>query len=384
MPENKVGKIQRETFVEKLVRRVLETVGGGVDSVFGRGKKQDAPPSTSDLGNRLRKMLDEAAQINKDGRKLAPHLIGLKYAWRQSSDKLQIELKRLKNELLVTAIDHINDNRYATLGQVKIVAKADILTAGFRLAVGFDETSLAQAEGVEIPLEIYAKLLPQNDLPAPSAPLQIEVETKIGLPAQVVKTRILCFKPDGKSNLVVGRTKENDLFLDDASVSRYHASLVMAADGKILVADTGSSNGTFVNGTRIAYGKAVEIAPNVSVKFGDVETFFAWELPAPEPEPTVEDYVSSVETATEIHEPDAQKISDEPETVPGREVDELKTYLNEPVEDAMKTHLNTEAEDDPAKTYLNSDAPDEAENAELLSDFRSSLKTNPLDTSDKS
>jgi hypothetical protein len=48
----------------------------------------------------------------------------------------------------------------------------------------------------------------------------------------------------------VGRNTESDIFLVDPSVSRNHA-LLDVQDGRLIVRDAGSSNGTFVNGERV-------------------------------------------------------------------------------------------------------------------------------------
>ncbi|MGH8980439.1 MAG: FHA domain-containing protein [Acidimicrobiales bacterium] len=48
-----------------------------------------------------------------------------------------------------------------------------------------------------------------------------------------------------------GRHPESDIFLDDITVSRRHAEFVRHADGKVLVRDVGSLNGTYVNRERI-------------------------------------------------------------------------------------------------------------------------------------
>jgi len=48
----------------------------------------------------------------------------------------------------------------------------------------------------------------------------------------------------------VGRNSESDIFLVDPSVSRNHA-LLDVQEGKLIVRDAGSSNGTFVNGERV-------------------------------------------------------------------------------------------------------------------------------------
>jgi FHA domain/zinc-ribbon domain len=50
--------------------------------------------------------------------------------------------------------------------------------------------------------------------------------------------------------ITVGRSPECDIFLDDVTVSRRHA-LVKQADGRFLIEDQGSLNGTFLNRRRI-------------------------------------------------------------------------------------------------------------------------------------
>jgi hypothetical protein len=48
----------------------------------------------------------------------------------------------------------------------------------------------------------------------------------------------------------VGRHPESDIFLDDITVSRQHCRLIVDRAG-LTVEDSGSTNGTFVNGTRV-------------------------------------------------------------------------------------------------------------------------------------
>ena len=48
----------------------------------------------------------------------------------------------------------------------------------------------------------------------------------------------------------IGRSKENDITIDDDSVSRHHATIIQTSSG-IVINDNGSSNGTFINGNRI-------------------------------------------------------------------------------------------------------------------------------------
>jgi pSer/pThr/pTyr-binding forkhead associated (FHA) protein len=62
--------------------------------------------------------------------------------------------------------------------------------------------------------------------------------------------------------------------LNDSSVSKIHATLVLNFEGTLLVADTGSTNGTYINGRRIAYGEARQIESGDVVGFGDIEVRF--------------------------------------------------------------------------------------------------------------
>lgn len=48
-----------------------------------------------------------------------------------------------------------------------------------------------------------------------------------------------------------GRHPESDIFLDDITVSRRHAELTRSDDGKVVIRDLGSLNGTYVNRERI-------------------------------------------------------------------------------------------------------------------------------------
>src|SRR5438132_4497256 len=48
----------------------------------------------------------------------------------------------------------------------------------------------------------------------------------------------------------IGRTPENDLVIEDSSLSRRHA-LVENFEGRFNLSDCGSSNGTFINGTPV-------------------------------------------------------------------------------------------------------------------------------------
>src|SRR5437773_7999152 len=65
------------------------------------------------------------------------------------------------------------------------------------------------------------------------------------------------------ATVVVGRAPTSDIPVIDPTISRRHAE-VQAGDDGVQVRDLGSSNGTFVNGTRVETG---------TVRAGDTLTF---------------------------------------------------------------------------------------------------------------
>ena len=80
----------------------------------------------------------------------------------------------------------------------------------------------------------------------------------------------------GKQRLRVGRDAQNELLLDKVDVSRFHASLMLRSDGRLLIADLGSRNGTWINGQRLENGQVYEINNNDLLKFGETEVRFNW------------------------------------------------------------------------------------------------------------
>ncbi len=87
--------------------------------------------------------------------------------------------------------------------------------------------------------------------------------------------------------IVVGRAVTTDLPVYDPTVSRRHAELIHANDG-VTVRDLGSSNGTFVNGSRVT---ETTVSDGDTVTFGKV-AFDLIEVVEAKPPPHAEAFVS--------------------------------------------------------------------------------------------
>src|SRR4051794_517333 len=69
------------------------------------------------------------------------------------------------------------------------------------------------------------------------------------------------------AELAVGRAVDNDIVLDDPSLSRKHAKIYRRSAAEIEVEDLGSSNGTFINQRKIGRGTA---HPGDTLRFGEL------------------------------------------------------------------------------------------------------------------
>jgi len=265
-PKEVVKKKREEALPERLLRRVLEGMGTVVDRKLGRTVDPRSGLTTSKLIERMKRLIDERVRDEGNKGRIAPHHMVLKVEWGTHSEAPPEILGDLKNEVLAAAIDHINDHRYRTLAPVTVDAEVDIFTTGISVDPNFgefeddlrrhDEEMRAAKLGVPIPGA------------APPMP-DIQVIARVTLPNGTREIPLI-FKPGGR-RLNVGRASDNDLTLNDTSVSKIHAALLMSGEGTLLVADTGSTNGTYLNGRRISYGESRLIEDGDVVGFGDVE-----------------------------------------------------------------------------------------------------------------
>ncbi|WP_345672287.1 FHA domain-containing protein, partial [Streptomyces similanensis] len=68
--------------------------------------------------------------------------------------------------------------------------------------------------------------------------------------------------------ITVGRSADADVPLDDPDVSRLHCAVTVAPDGRVSVADLGSTNGTVLDGRPIG-GRPVRFAPGALLRMGE-------------------------------------------------------------------------------------------------------------------
>jgi hypothetical protein len=261
-------KRREEALPERLLRRVLEGMGDVVDRKFGRTVEPKSGLTTSQLVERMKRLLDERVRDEGSKGRIAPHHLKLKLEWGTHSEAPPEILKELEHEILAAAIDHVNDHRYRTLAPLEVETEVDIFTTGISVDPTFGEYEEELKRADEAKKGDPLLQPPKGAPPIPEVPVLARITTR----ERTYETP-LAFKPGGR-RMNVGRASDNDLSLNDGSVSKVHAAVMMNQEATLLVADTGSTNGTFINGRRISYGEARVLESGDVVSFGDVEVRF--------------------------------------------------------------------------------------------------------------
>lgn len=265
---------QDDALLERFFRRTFESVGAIVDRRLGRDGEVPANAlSLATLTKRLRRAIDDNVKQDSQYGRIAPHLMRLKIEWGTHSDAPREAVTALENEILTATIDYLNDQRLRTLAPVRVETVVDIFTSGISVEPSFGEFEdelKARREGTTT----VKKTADTNATPEDATPknTDITVQVRATIDGDTRETKLV-FEPNGR-RIHIGRARDNDLYLDHPSVSKIHAAMRMNADGTLILADTGSTNGTFINGRRIAYGEARTLESGDVVGFGETEVRF--------------------------------------------------------------------------------------------------------------
>lgn len=128
---------------------------------------------------------------------------------------------------------------------------------------------------------------PSTQVAGPSTPsLSIIKGSAVGKTAQL---------GHAVSGTSIGRSADNDVVVDDPLVSRHHAR-ISQQNGQYVIVDSGSSNGTVVNGNKV---QTQVLSPGAVIKLGDSELLYQGPAIKSSPQPVkaaepVRDVVSDV------------------------------------------------------------------------------------------
>ncbi|MGL5864022.1 MAG: FhaA domain-containing protein [Phycicoccus sp.] len=274
-----------------LFDRLEAGIERAVQGTFAKHLKSAVHPV--EIASHIRRAMDDRA-VTSGGRAIVPNVFTIELS-SSDFDRLAPDLESIEMDLVAAAEEHCDGQRYQPAGPIDIVFEEhdDLETGVFRLRPS--KASRPRATG----MTGQNRALPDRDTrsrsrnspdaapppppvaPAPAgAPSHPEDGTREPAddggptrahpaPERPTPPRRPRVNPadrpwldvDGEryplmsALTILGRDDSADIILDDPGISRRHSELRVTTDGPHTVAtirDLGSTNGTFVNGERIA------------------------------------------------------------------------------------------------------------------------------------
>jgi hypothetical protein len=236
-----------------ILRTIEHKIEGLFEGMFGRAFRTHVQPV--ELARKLAKEMDEHRTISVS-RVYVPNEYSV---YLSESDREQFEGYEgsLIGELQDYLVEHARRESYALLTPPKVLmhSDADLSVGEFGIA-----TRMVQPEGRRAPQpdEPAAEVSPGSTMIYKAKPAQ---PTEAVSPAELgVEREVVSLELNGRNHAIeggkamLGRSKDCDVQVHDANVSRRHAELRREGQSWWLV-DLDSTNGTELNGKRVQRAK---------------------------------------------------------------------------------------------------------------------------------
>lgn len=229
--------------------RMEKGIERAVNGAFAKAFRSEVQPV--EIASALRREIDDRATVVARGRTLAPNTFVVELGEGDYS-RLGEWQDTLGDELRDVVAEHAGNQEYSFVGPitVRFEEAQDLDTGLFRVRSATTRGARPQQPH---PQQEALSRAPQqqgyDNYQQPPAPSQ-----QPDHPSLVVDGRVY---PITAPVTVIGRGTEADVIVDDIGVSRRHAE-VRVEGGRLVAADLGSTNGTFVDGERISTAEVVD------------------------------------------------------------------------------------------------------------------------------
>lgn len=239
---------------ESLARRVLERLGSKVDDKLASGDSHTLNAHViGDLTSRIEHIIDSSLKEDEGGtRRLAPNRFKVLFTYEETSTLSPQYIEAVGKELTDSVFEFINNRRYVTTGPVEVLAGRDL----------FAKTTVVKAS-----FDCDAS---HGDALNSDSVSRTEQPRVISLTSAEPRSYRVELRPEG-APAYIGRAADNAVRIDDPSISRLQCSLSLRSDGRVLIGDLGSANGTCVNHQLLGRDEARPLKPGDIIRVGDFE-----------------------------------------------------------------------------------------------------------------
>jgi Protein of unknown function (DUF3662)/FHA domain len=233
-----------------VLRNLESKLAGLVEGTFSRAFKSEVRPV--EIARKLAREMDEH-RVQSLSRTYVPNEYSV---WLSPDDREQFSgyEDELRRELSGYLLEHARRERVALLTPPEITFKTDdrLRLGEFgiqaRLVRPDDDPAAAPSQGEEGHTMVYSTSDRISEQLREPDPRRGSARLRIGGRCELL----------GSAGATIGRSREADIVLDDANVSRKHAE-VRPSGGSWIVRDLGSTNGVKVNGRRIQGPQSLKV-----------------------------------------------------------------------------------------------------------------------------
>jgi hypothetical protein len=230
-----------------MLRQIEHKIESLFEGIFGRAFRTHVQPV--ELARKLAKEMDEGKTVSVS-RIYVPNEYSI-YLAADDRDQFASYEESLVDELEQYLAEHARREEYALLSSPRVIFNTDgDLTVG---EFGIATRMVQPRGGPELPeREPSATMIYR---PAQPQPTQTATPEELGVGREVVTLNVNGRKHEiTKQRTVIGRSRDSDVQIEDASASRRHAELRQEGTAFWIV-DLDSTNGLEVNGLRTQRAK---------------------------------------------------------------------------------------------------------------------------------
>ncbi|UVJ39656.1 DUF3662 and FHA domain-containing protein [Arthrobacter sp. CJ23] len=239
-----------------LLDKVERGIEKAVRNVFSTGSRARVEPV--EIASKLRRELDNKSMTIAAGRTLAPNVFDVLLS-EEDFGRAQEWGTPLAEELCDVVIQHVRSQGYTLQGPVRISFRQEPSErAGhFEIASRTEKSTGGAAPAPQAPPA------PRANVPMPPARQPVRLQPVLDIAGQ----RYSLNAP----SVVLGRSSEADILVDDTGVSRKHLE-VRTQGGSAWAVDLGSTNGSYVNGHKV--NGSVELMDGSTITMGRTKIIF--------------------------------------------------------------------------------------------------------------
>jgi hypothetical protein len=251
-----------------VLRNLESKLAGLVEGTFSRAFKSEVRPV--EIARKLAREMDEH-RVQSLSRTYVPN----EYAvWLSPEDREQFSSyeDELRRELSGYLLEHARRERVALLTPPEITFKTDdrLRLGEFgiqaRLVRPQEDPAAEPSQGEEGHTMVYSTSDRLSEPLREPDPRRGTARLRIGGRSELL----------GSGGATLGRSREADIVLDDANVSRKHAE-VRPSGGSWIVRDLGSTNGVKVNGRRLDPSRPQSLKRGDVIELGTSRAIFELE-----------------------------------------------------------------------------------------------------------